>query len=86
MTAATLRDETLELRLKGLGLGSFGKHYLELAEQAALEGWHHIRYLGNRIGCGGRFGFRRIRGGCSFGSRRFSRFVQRFGTHFRSSC
>lgn len=49
MTAATLRDETLELRLKGLNLGSFGTHYLELAEQAAIEGWNHVRYLAELV-------------------------------------
>lgn len=45
MSAATVRDETLELRLKALRLPSFLAHYVELAERAAAEGWSHIRYL-----------------------------------------
>ena len=46
---AVVGDETLELRLKALRLPSIGRHYLELAEQAALEGWSHVRYLAELV-------------------------------------
>lgn len=49
MIAAITRDDTLELRLKALRLPSFGTHYLELAEQAAADGWSHVRYLAELI-------------------------------------
>src|ERR1700688_1048724 len=46
MSAATIaRDETLELRLKALRLPSFLEQYLELAEQASVAGWSHVRSL-----------------------------------------
>jgi DNA replication protein DnaC len=38
-------DKVLQLRLKAMHLPSFLKHYLELAERAATEGWSHVRYL-----------------------------------------
>lgn len=37
--------EALELRLRGFRLPSFIAHYAGLAEQAAREGWSHVRYL-----------------------------------------
>jgi DNA replication protein DnaC len=50
MTAVTIaRDETLELRLKALRLPSFLEQYLDLAEQAATEGWSHVRYLAELV-------------------------------------
>jgi DNA replication protein DnaC len=49
MSTAITRDETLELRLKALRLPSFSRHYVELAEQAAAEGWSHVRYLAELV-------------------------------------
>jgi len=49
MNAAISRDDTLELRLKGLRLPSFLAHYVELAERAAAEGWSEVRYLAELV-------------------------------------
>lgn len=46
---AVARDETLELRLKALRLGSFLAHYATLAERAAAEGWSHLPYLAELV-------------------------------------
>lgn len=46
---AIVRDETLELRLKALRLGSILTHYVPLAERAAAEGWTHLPYLAELV-------------------------------------
>lgn len=45
MSAASLADETLKLRLKALHLPAFLEHYRELSQRAAAEGWSPVRYL-----------------------------------------
>jgi DNA replication protein DnaC len=50
MSAVTVTpDETLELRLKAMRLSSLLAHYIQVAEQAAHEGWTHVRYLSELV-------------------------------------
>ena len=43
------REETLELRLKGLRLPGFLAHYASLAKKSAAEGWEEIEYLAQLV-------------------------------------
>lgn len=49
MSAVTVREEVLQLRLKGLRLPAFLAHYAPLAKKATAEGWGPIEYLSELI-------------------------------------
>jgi DNA replication protein DnaC len=48
-TTAGVREEMLELRLKGLRLPGFLAHYAPLAKKAAAEGWEVLEYLAELV-------------------------------------
>jgi DNA replication protein DnaC len=39
----------MELRLRALHLPSFVEQYVDLAENAAADGWSHVRYLAELV-------------------------------------
>jgi DNA replication protein DnaC len=45
MSTNEIREEVLQLRLRGLRLPGFLAHYAALAERAIVEGWGPIEYL-----------------------------------------
>ncbi|HXR93884.1 MAG TPA: IS21-like element helper ATPase IstB [Steroidobacteraceae bacterium] len=49
MSAVAVREEVLQLRLKGLRLPSFLAHYASLAKKATAEGWGPIEYLSELV-------------------------------------
>ncbi len=49
MSAVAVREEVLQLRLKGLRLPAFLAHYASLAERALTEGWAPIEYLAELV-------------------------------------
>jgi len=48
-TVAEVREEVLQLRLKGLRLPAFLAHYTALAQRAIAEGWGPIEYLAQLV-------------------------------------
>lgn len=49
MSAVEVREEALQMRLKGLRLPGFLAHYAPLAERAIAEGWGPIEYLSELV-------------------------------------
>src|SRR5579875_3951335 len=49
MSAVAVREEVLQLRLKGLRLPAFLAHYAALGERALAEGWAPIEYLAELV-------------------------------------
>ncbi len=49
MSTVAVREEVLQLRLKGLRLPAFLAHYAPLAERATAEGWGPIEYLSELV-------------------------------------
>lgn len=45
MSTSEVREEVLQLRLRGLRLPGFLAHYAALAERSIAEGWGPIEYL-----------------------------------------